>query len=78
MHYRPANKQSGPLQTQWREVLNINGFSAQNDRRLVFGLGNAVHAADLLQVSVYWCGQSSAQEFSLASGRYHVLRQEAG
>ena len=85
LHYRPADKQDGPLQTQWREVLNINGFSAQNDRRLVFGLGTAsqpadsktANAADMLQVSVYWCGQSSAQEYSLASGRYHVLRQDA-
>lgn len=94
LHYRPADKQSGPLQTQWREVLNINGFSAQNDRRLVFGLGNAAHAAnnksanaaekksantvDLLQVSVYWCGQSRAQEYNLVSDRYHVLRQDGG
>lgn len=59
--------------TQWREVLTINGFSAQNDRRLLFGLGPSAPASVTARIT--WCGQGAPQELALAPGRYHALRQ---
>lgn len=59
--------------TQWREVLAINGFSAQNDRRLLFGLGQAAPAS--VKARITWCGQGAPQELALVPGRYHALRQ---
>jgi enediyne biosynthesis protein E4 len=64
--------------TQWREVLTINGFSAQNDRRLLFGLGeiDSANPADgLIDVRIYWCGQNTPQRLQLPGGRYHTLVQ---
>jgi Na+-translocating ferredoxin:NAD+ oxidoreductase RnfD subunit len=66
-------EQDGKIATQWREVMTVNGFSAQNDRRLLFGLGHAAPSA--LKVAITWCGQGPPQEVMLGSGRYHALRQ---
>jgi hypothetical protein len=57
---------------QTREVLAANGFSAQGDRRLHFGLGAA---AGPVQVDVFWCGSGEAQRLALAAGRYHRVGQ---
>lgn len=53
---------------QSREVMAVNGFSAQGDRRLVFGLGER---AGPVKARVFWCGAARAQELTLDSGRYH-------
>ncbi len=58
--------------TQTREVHAANGFSAQGDRRLLFGLGSAKGP---VEAAIYWCGVSEPQRFTLASGRYHNVRQ---
>ena len=55
---------------QSREVMAANGFSAQGDRRLLFGLGAAAGPA---RVHVFWCGARSAQELRLEAGRYHRI-----
>jgi hypothetical protein len=57
---------------QMREVHAANGFSAQGDRRLLFGLGAAQGPAE---VAIHWCGATEAQHLTLASGRYHRAKQ---
>jgi hypothetical protein len=57
---------------QTREVLAANGFSAQGDRRLHFGLGAE---AGPVQVDVFWCGSARPQRLALAAGRYHRVGQ---
>ena len=64
--------EGGSTKTQWREVMAVNGFSAQSDRRLLFGLGSATGP---VKVSVSWCGAANAETFTLAAGRYHRLGQ---
>ncbi len=57
---------------QLREVHAANGFSAQGDRRLLFGLGAAQGPAE---VDIHWCGAAVAQRLTLAAGRYYRLPQ---
>ena len=57
---------------QLREVTIVNGFSAQSDRRLLFGLGAFAGSPD---VSVSWCGGPERVYRALAPGRYHRIRQ---
>lgn len=57
---------------QMREVHAANGFAAQGARRLLFGLGAARGPAE---VTIHWCGAAEAQRQTLASGRYHKVRQ---
>ncbi len=68
-----AYEQNGKAVTQWREVMTINGFSAQNDRRLLFGLGNT--QAHQVKVKIHWCGEGTAQELYLDTGRYNAVKQ---
>jgi Na+-translocating ferredoxin:NAD+ oxidoreductase RnfD subunit len=58
--------------TQVREVHAANGFSAQSDRRLLFGLGAATGPVD---ASIRWCGSAERQLLTLEAGRYHAVRQ---
>jgi hypothetical protein len=72
--------QDGQTKTQWREVMAINGFSAQNDRRLLFGLGKqdlAAGGTTGVDAKVYWCGEAVPEHYLLTSGRYHVIMQDA-
>jgi Na+-translocating ferredoxin:NAD+ oxidoreductase RnfD subunit len=57
---------------QMREVHAANGFSAQGDRRLLFGLGSTKRS---VQAEIYWCGAREAQRVTLDANRYHRLRQ---
>jgi hypothetical protein len=57
---------------QMREVQAANGFSAQHDTRMHFGLG-ATRAAPQV-VRVRWCG-GEEREYHLAANRYHRLEQ---
>lgn len=57
---------------QVREVQASNGFSAQGDRRLLFGLGDG---AAQITANVHWCGAETAERFVLEANRYHPLRQ---
>ncbi len=71
-------KQDGQAKTQWREVMTINGFSAQSDRRLIFGLGKPNSNNELpsqVIAAVYWCGQAIPERHTLAPDRYHSLIQ---
>ena len=59
--------------TQVREVHASNGFSAQGDRRVLFGLGASQGPAE---VAIHWCGSAAAQHLTLAAARYHKIRQQ--
>jgi Na+-translocating ferredoxin:NAD+ oxidoreductase RnfD subunit len=60
------------VQRQMREVHAANGFSAQSDRRLLFGLA---HAAGPVEVAIFWCGKPEPQRLAIEPGRYHRIRQ---
>ncbi len=60
---------------QLREVQVSNGFSAQGDSRLLFGLGDYRGA---VTVDINWCGQEKPQTVQLEAMQYHVLRQQSG
>ncbi len=66
---------NGAARTQKREVMAVNGFSAQSDRRLLFGLGGAKGP---VKAQVFWCGAKAAQTLTLEAGRYHRLAMPAG
>lgn len=57
---------------QLREVQAVNGFAAQNDMRVHFGLGRA--AGDTISLSVRWCGLED-RIYRLAANRYHRVQQ---
>jgi hypothetical protein len=58
--------------TQVREMRLVNGFSAEGDTRMLFGLPEG--AKEVL-VDVDWCGQERRQ-YTAAQGRYTLLRQD--
>jgi len=60
------------LPVQYREVSSANGFSAQGDRRLLFGLGS--HDGPV-SIDVQWCGTERQQFDELPINRYHRLIQ---
>ena len=57
---------------QVREVQASNGFSAQGDRRLLFGLG--AYAGEV-RARIQWCGGVASEERTLAGDRYYRLSQ---
>lgn len=59
-----------PVQ-QMREVQAANGFSAQNDRRLLFGLGDF---AGEVTAEINWCGRQR-QTVPLTNNQYNKLTQ---
>lgn len=60
---------------QWREQVAANGFSSQNEHRLLFGLGSHNQPVTL---KIDWCGQGKTEQRTLAPDQYHVLQQVAG
>ncbi|MDH4046535.1 MAG: FG-GAP-like repeat-containing protein [Gammaproteobacteria bacterium] len=65
-------KESG-MSNQYREVTSANGFSAQGDSRLLFGLGSYTGP---MEIEVAWCGMQRARFPDLAMNRYHKLTQD--
>lgn len=63
------------LANQFREVHAKNGFSAQNDPRILFGLGDAKET-ELVKIAVDWCGNKDVKTYELAANQYHTLKQE--
>ena len=59
--------------TQLREVQESNGFSAQGDRRLLFGLGNEI--VQEVPVKIYWCGTVTPQLMELQPNQYNHIVQ---
>ena len=57
--------------SQFREVTASNGFAAQNDARVLFGLGDY---AGSVEVQIKWCG-GAEQVQSLPTGLYHRIEQ---
>jgi len=66
-------QQGGPKQL--REVQVSNGFSAQGDNRLLFGLGDY---QGKVTVEINWCGQAESQTMQFDAMQYHVVRQQPG
>jgi hypothetical protein len=60
------------LPTQHREVSSANGFSAQGDRRILFGLGDYDGP---VSIDVRWCGTERQQFDELSIDRYYRLTQ---
>ena len=58
---------------QMREVHAANGFAAQGDRRLLYGLGS--HTGNV-RAEIYWCGNREPQRVTLEANRYHQLQQK--
>jgi len=56
---------------QMREVQIANGFSAHNDRRLLFGLGEY---SGPVEVEVHWYGGETQKITDLALDQYHAVR----
>lgn len=56
---------------QFREVVASNGFSAQNDVRLLFGLADY---GGPVEIRIKWCG-TRPQTATLNSGAYHRIEQ---
>lgn len=59
--------------TQCREVQNVTGFSAQGDRRLLFGLGSVTNTAS---ARIIWKHGIETTVGNLAPGRYHRLEMQ--
>jgi len=57
-----------------REVQIANGFSAQNDRRLLLGLGNYNGP---VEVEVHWYGAGTTTYHDLALDEYHTISYSA-
>ncbi len=55
-----------------REAQAVDGFNAQNDRRIHFGLGKN---AERISVEVNWCQGEKTVYRDLAPDQYHVLSQ---
>ena len=64
-------RRNGRSVRQMREVQIANGFSAQNDRRLLFGLGDY---AGPVEIEVHWYGAETVVVRDLPLDRYHVIR----
>ena len=60
--------------SQLREVQESNGFSAQGDRRLLFGLGS--DSASDVAVKIHWCGEATPQLVQLQPNQYHRIIQK--
>lgn len=63
---------SSELEKQLAEITIVNGFAAQNDRRLHFGLGQSAEPVD---VEVAWCGSPPVLYRDYAVNQYHTIRQ---
>jgi enediyne biosynthesis protein E4 len=67
-------RRNGRPVRQMREVQIANGFSAQNDRRLLFGLGDYEGP---VEIEVHWYGAETVVFGDLPLNRYHVIRHRA-
>ena len=59
---------------QHREVYANNGLAAQNDRRILFGLGSRPDQE--ARITVRWCGYGKEQTYTLKTGQYHRIEQQ--
>ena len=67
-----ANSPTGAA--QHREVYANNGLTAQNDRRILFGLGSRPDQE--ARITVRWCGYGKEQTYTLKTGQYHRIEQQ--
>lgn len=59
---------------QYREVQAKNGFSAQSDPRLLFGLED-INANQKIAVNIDWCGNQDTVTYELLPNQYHTIHQ---
>jgi hypothetical protein len=64
-------QQNGRRVRQMREVQIANGFSAQGDRRLLFGLGDYDSP---VEIEVHWYGAETVVYRNLSLDQYHAIR----
>ncbi|TDJ36737.1 MAG: hypothetical protein E2O53_03100 [Gammaproteobacteria bacterium] len=62
------------MPAQYREVSSANGFAAQGDRRVLFGLGDYNGS---VAVDVQWCGTEREHFADLEKNHYHRIAQKA-
>lgn len=61
---------------QQRQVYAANGLSAQNDSRLLFGLGKPQNlTTQIATISINWCGQGKRTTVNLPINQYHTIQQ---
>jgi Na+-translocating ferredoxin:NAD+ oxidoreductase RnfD subunit len=63
---------TGSSEKQFREVQASNGFSAQGDNRILFGLSDHLGNVD---ISIDWCGIGKKQNIKLIPNQYHSISQ---
>ncbi len=63
-------QQNGRRVRQMREVQSANGFSAQGDRRLLFGLGDYDGP---VEIEVHWYGTETVVYRNLSLDQYHAI-----
>ncbi|MDQ3159656.1 MAG: FG-GAP-like repeat-containing protein [Pseudomonadota bacterium] len=61
------------MQQQYREVTSANGFSAQGDSRLLFGMGSYDGS---FTIEISWCGMERQLITDPQLNRYHVIGQK--
>jgi hypothetical protein len=66
--------QNGLRMQQMREVQIANGFSAQNDKRLLLGLGDYDGP---VEIEVHWYGAETVTYRDLALDHYHTIQYRA-
>jgi hypothetical protein len=68
-------QKDGKTVRQMREVQIANGFSAQNDRRLLFGLGDY---SGPVTVEIHWYGAETISYSGLELDHYHNMNYAPG
>lgn len=66
---RVSYEENGKTKTQYRELAVVNGFNAQSENRVLFGLGKAREDAEVI---VNWCGKEETRA-DLSLNRYHRM-----
>lgn len=67
----------GKTAQQYREVRLANGFSAQGDKRLVFGLGKSSPGQHSVSVRIRWYDGREQELKNLPINQYHTIKQAA-
>jgi Na+-translocating ferredoxin:NAD+ oxidoreductase RnfD subunit len=65
--------QDGEFKKQFRELQLVSGFTAQNDMRAHFGLGN-LKTDSIVSLKVDWCQKKITEFKNLRFNQYHELK----
>ncbi len=71
------HSKNGQLLKQQRQVYAANGLAAQNENRLLFGLGEKHKTMEkTATVTITWCGQGEPVTINLPINQYHRIQQQ--